>query len=128
MRVGAGERDDYRFRTPPLRNVALTGPYTHAGAFGSLRRVLEHYRDPARSLLQYDASGLPGYLQATVDRDPARNQARLAAIDPVIGPGIPLGDADIDALVAFLESLTDPAAQSPPPAPASVPSGLPVGD
>lgn len=32
-----------RFRTPPLRNVARTGPYMHAGQYPTLERVLDHY-------------------------------------------------------------------------------------
>ncbi|MFI4855992.1 MAG: cytochrome-c peroxidase [Phycisphaerales bacterium JB065] len=32
-----------RFRTPSLRNVAVTAPYMHAGQFESLDRVLDHY-------------------------------------------------------------------------------------
>ncbi|HEU0037147.1 MAG TPA: cytochrome c peroxidase [Kofleriaceae bacterium] len=33
-----------RFLTPPLRNVAATGPYMHAGQVGSLADVIEFYR------------------------------------------------------------------------------------
>ena len=35
---GAGER--YAFRTPPLLNVTLTGPWTHAGAYDDLEDVV----------------------------------------------------------------------------------------
>ena len=35
--------DNGRFRTPGLRNVALTAPYMHDGRFRSLEEVLEHY-------------------------------------------------------------------------------------
>ena len=31
------------FRTPSLRNVALTAPYGHAGQQGTIKEVLEHY-------------------------------------------------------------------------------------
>src|SRR6185503_13809323 len=33
------------FKTPSLRNVALTAPYMHAGQFASLEEVLGHYSD-----------------------------------------------------------------------------------
>lgn len=35
-----------KFKTPGLRNVALTAPYMHNGMFGSLSEVIEFYNDP----------------------------------------------------------------------------------
>ncbi len=35
--------DRWRYRTPGLRNVALTAPYMHDGSLGSLRQVIEFY-------------------------------------------------------------------------------------
>jgi len=35
--------DRGRFRSPTLRNIALTAPYMHDGRFSTLRKVLEHY-------------------------------------------------------------------------------------
>src|SRR5690606_15771554 len=44
--------DDPRFRrgfkTPTLRNVSLTAPYMHNGAFGHLSQVLDHYNHAPR--------------------------------------------------------------------------------
>ena len=40
--------DRYKFRTPSLRNVVLTGPWGHDGAYDSLRAVVEHHLDPVR--------------------------------------------------------------------------------
>jgi cytochrome c peroxidase len=35
---------DYgKFKTPGLRNIAVTGPYMHDGRFATLEQVLEHY-------------------------------------------------------------------------------------
>ncbi len=34
------------FKTPTLRNVALTAPYMHDGSFATLEKVVEHYRHP----------------------------------------------------------------------------------
>ncbi|MDH3380938.1 MAG: cytochrome-c peroxidase, partial [Gammaproteobacteria bacterium] len=48
--------DRYRFRTPSLRNVGLTGPWGHDGAFNSLRAVVEHHLDAEESLINYDPS------------------------------------------------------------------------
>ena len=35
--------DNGKFRTPSLRNIALTAPYMHDGRFSSLEEVLDHY-------------------------------------------------------------------------------------
>lgn len=35
-----------RFKTPGLRNIAITGPYMHNGMFRTLMEVLEYYNDP----------------------------------------------------------------------------------
>ncbi|MEL6206267.1 MAG: cytochrome c peroxidase, partial [Pseudomonadota bacterium] len=38
--------DAYRFRTPSLRNVALTAPYGHNGAYPTLEGMIRHHLDP----------------------------------------------------------------------------------
>ncbi len=73
-----------RFKTPSLRNIALTAPYMHDGRFASLRQAIEHYR-----------SGV--HRSPTLDANLAKHPDR----------GIPLTDADVEALTAFLESLTE---------------------
>ncbi len=42
--------DLYRFRVTPLRNIALTAPYMHSGAFSNIWQVIDHYDHPMRSL------------------------------------------------------------------------------
>ena len=46
-RMGASDRleDAYRFRTPSLRNVALTAPYGHNGAYATLEGIVRHHLD-----------------------------------------------------------------------------------
>ena len=68
-------------RVPTLRNVALTAPYMHDGRFASLAAVVVHY--------------------STLAAAPAHDQ-RL--------PRSPFSADERAALVAFLESLTDPCA------------------
>jgi cytochrome c peroxidase len=41
-RVTVRPEDNYRFRTPSLRNVFLAGPRGHDGAYGSLEEVVRH--------------------------------------------------------------------------------------
>jgi len=122
--------DDYRFRTPPLRNVAATGPWLHDGAFTTLEGAVRHHLDPAGSTAAYDPSQLPALWQPTVDTDPTRTAARLAAVDPLLGAPLGLSNADVSDLLDFLNALTDSAslARVKQLAPQSVPSGLPVPD
>ncbi len=42
-------KDAYRFRTPSLRNVALTAPYGHNGAFPTLESMIQHHSNPITS-------------------------------------------------------------------------------
>jgi cytochrome c peroxidase len=123
----AAER--HLFRTPPLRNVELTGPYMHDGAYTTLASAVRHYRNAAGALTGYDGSGLRPELRETYLEDPAWLDAILGTLDPRVGTPIALSDADVDDLVAFLRALTDPAAAGlGAVVPASVPSGLPVGE
>ncbi len=52
------EYDRYKFRIPPLRNIALTAPYFHSGAYGTLEDVVEHYRSGIKAIDNYDSSWL----------------------------------------------------------------------
>jgi cytochrome c peroxidase len=67
--------------TQPLRNVAETGPYMHAGQLGSLAEVIEFYRRGG------DSEGYAGVK------------------DPRIQP-LEIDDDEARALAAFLASLT----------------------
>ncbi|MBE0435051.1 MAG: SCO family protein [Methylomicrobium sp.] len=70
--------DRWRYKTPSLRNVALTSPYMHDGSLSTLKEVVEFY-----------------------------NQGGIAneTLDPLIKP-LNLTAKEIDDLVSFLESLT----------------------
>jgi cytochrome c peroxidase len=124
-----GETSDrFAFRTPPLRNVALTGPYMHNGAFRTITATVRHHLAPEASLRGYDVvEHLPPSFHGTFQDDPALIAELLAERDAT-APERPLTAAEFDDLMAFLAALTDPAAtniEGPPPA---VPSGLPVSD
>lgn len=119
--VTADESDMYAFRTPPLRNVSLTGPWMHDGAYSELENVIRHHLDPAAMCEAYERGEFGG-LPAAVPVDGA-----LATLDPGLGVLEPLSDEQIGDLVAFLQALTDPAAADLDHLlPESVPSGLPV--
>ncbi len=131
LRVTGDPADAYRFRTPSLRNVALTGPYGHSGAYATLDAVVRHHLDPVAGLEGYDISqavlpDLPG--AGATDRVILSSPEEMAAIAAAneLAP-VDLTEADIAALVAFLESLTDPSSPTGRLGiPERVPSGLPV--
>ena len=76
--VTGREADKWRYRTPSLRNVALTGPYMHDGSVATLEAVVAFY-----------AEGGGG--------DPAQDPRTQS---------VQLTQSDQDALVAFLKTLT----------------------
>jgi cytochrome c peroxidase len=93
------------FRTPSLRNVALRKSFMHNGAFSNLRDVVRFYAtrstDPARwypSGVKFDDTPPPyrGLIDST-----------SAPYNRVAGDKPAFDDAEIDALVAFLRTLTD---------------------
>ncbi len=129
MRVTGDPKDAYKFRTPSLRNVALTAPYGHNGAYNSLEAVIRHHLNPVASLRNYarDQAVLPAFAQAQDWRilDDAAELEAIAAANS-LAP-ITLHQSEIDDLIAFLHSLTDhKAASGRLGVPETVPSGLPV--
>lgn len=102
--------DAYRFRTPPLRGVALSAPYGHNGAWPTLEGIIAQHMDPAAARLAWD----PGLLRlpsagALVVPDLAAPEnapenARIAASARPVSPV--LDNAEIADLVAFLRALT----------------------
>jgi len=117
----------FAFRVPPLRNVELTAPYFHNGSFPTLESVVKHYNDVSTSLRTFDPSTLPASVQGSYHGDVGTINAVLATLYGRLQSPLHLTDAQIADLVAFLKSLTDPAARDLSGiVPASVPSGLPV--
>ena len=123
--------DAYRFRTPSLRNVALTAPYGHNGAYPTLGGILRQHLDPAGTRAAWrpgDARLPPApWLAATdfiIGQDRMEMARQAARLD--ITPRR-LTDPEIADLEAFLNALTGKSALSTPfGRPRSVPSGLPV--
>jgi cytochrome c peroxidase len=74
-----------RFRTPSLRNIAVTAPYMHDGSMRTLGEVIEHYAGGGRSALEGKRSPLTS---------------------PLI-TGFAIADGEKADLIAFLEALTD---------------------
>lgn len=78
--------DQGKFKSPSLRNVALTAPYMHDGSLTTLRDVIEHYNSGVQ-----DHPNLDPILEA---QGGTPRQLGLTS-------------TEIDALVAFLQTLTD---------------------
>ncbi len=96
-----GEGPHGAFKTTTLRNIELTSPYMHNGAFDTLEEVIKFYAKGG-------GRGEP---------NPS------ASLDDKIGK-FDITDAEIADLIAFLKALTDTSLQPDPPA--RVPSGLPI--
>lgn len=88
------------FKTPPLRNVELTGPYFHNGGKSTLRQVLEFYDDGA----DFPAPGDPAR-SAGFDAD--RRSPIVKFYGDLTQAGFGMTGAEIADLIAFLLSLTD---------------------
>jgi cytochrome c peroxidase len=93
-----------------LRNVVVTGPYYHNGAFTSLRDAVKLYAtrdtDPTRwypkradgNVNKFD--DLPKEYKSNVNIEEVPYDRKL-------GQRPRLNDREVDALVAFLKTLTD---------------------
>jgi cytochrome c peroxidase len=73
--------DRKAFKTPTLRNIALTGPYMHDGSLRTLREVIDHYLAAPRM---------------------AENKGKLSPLMPVIE----LSEREKQDLEVFLRTLT----------------------
>ena len=105
LKSDAGVDNQYKFRTPSLRNLRFTGPYMHSGKLKTLEQVLEFYEDLAGDKI----------------RNPLVGKEH---IDPIIET-LKVDFKDISLIVEFLNTLNDD--QFDKTIPKRVPSGLPVG-
>ncbi|WP_417585784.1 cytochrome-c peroxidase [Nitrincola sp.] len=89
-----------KFKTPTLRNVAVTAPYMHNGVFKDLRTVVLFYNkyNSRKASMQINPETGEPWREAEI----AEN---LSLDELETGPA--LDDRRVDALVAFLKTLTD---------------------
>lgn len=73
--------DIYKFKTPSLRNIDLTGPYMHDGRYMTLMECLNHYT-------------------SSITISPT--------LDPSLNSGIAMTTQEKTDIIAFLKTLTDP--------------------
>jgi cytochrome c peroxidase len=80
-----------RFRAPSLRNIAVTAPYMHDGSIATLSEVLDHYAAGGR----------------TIEDGPFAGNGSKNPNKSVLIAGFELTEEERNAVLAFLESLTD---------------------
>ena len=78
--VTGNPADNFKFRVPSLRNAEFTSYYGHDGRFGFVRTMIRHYR-------------------TGVTQSPT--------LDPLLTNGVQMTNAEEDALVAFIRTLSD---------------------
>ena len=85
-------KDMGRFKVPTLRNIALTAPYMHDGSVATLQDAIAHYQAGGRTILEGEFAGVG-----------SQNPYKSGFIK-----GFEITESEINDLVEFLHSLTDP--------------------
>ena len=97
--VKGDEKQKGKFKVPTLRNIGVTAPYMHNGVFRDLKSVLlfkDSFNNPNRKI--------------NPETGKAWDKAEYAqTINPDVLKAKPLTDEEINALEAFLKTLTDEA-------------------
>ncbi|NJK56395.1 MAG: di-heme enzyme [Pleurocapsa sp. SU_5_0] len=84
-------KDMGRFKTPSLRNIALTAPYMHDGSIATLREAIAHYQAGGRTISEGEWAGI----------------GSASPYKSGFVKGFEITSSEIDDLIAFLQSLTD---------------------
>jgi len=129
---GAGR---FRFRTPSLRNVALTAPYMHNGTFKTLEEVVQFYntgRSENPNVVAVDGGrrggnrGIFGFFGGDGQaQQQGANDNNLATLDNRFRRVDDMSASQMSDIVAFLKALTDENFDRT--IPTMVPSGLQPG-
>ena len=89
-----------KFRTPTLRNVAVTGPYMHNGVFEDLRTVVLFYN-------KFNSKAAKRQINPETGKQWGDPEIAENISMDLLTMGPALDDRRIDALVAFMKTLTD---------------------
>ena len=101
---------NYRFRIAPLRNVGVSAPYMHSGAFSTLWEVIEHYDHPMQSLQFFSWNPKhPNYREdLRLDNRTQTIAERLRTLAPNLSRDLGLSQEEKADLFCFLAvALTD---------------------
>jgi len=120
--------DRYKFRTSPLRNVALQPAFFHNGAFTRLEDAIRHHLNVFASARNYSpaAAGVDPDLMAPM----GPIEPVLSRVDPILVTPIQLTDDEFQLLVDFVRNALLDKRATPESLkkqiPKSIPSGFPV--
>lgn len=89
-----------KFKVPTLRNVAVTGPYMHNGIFEDLRTVVQFYN-------RYNTDAPSAQINPETGKSWGETEFKNTLSVKELTTGPALDDQRVDALVAFLKTLTD---------------------
>jgi cytochrome c peroxidase len=98
--VGGEPVERGKFKTPSLRNVAVTAPYMHNGAFADLHTVILFYN-------KYNSKSAKRQINPETGAPWAAPEVEGNLSLEELQSGPALKDREIAALVAFLRTLTD---------------------
>ncbi len=109
------DADRYKFRTPSLLNVEVTGPWGHAGAYTRLENMVRHTLNPADAIANYDFRQLDPAANVQISNMLTNTQFALDQLEAnrannVAGVhrDVEFTEDDVADLVEFLKALTDP--------------------
>ncbi len=98
--ISGNPLDRYRFRTSPLRNIALQPAFFHNGSFTRLKDAILHHLNVVRSARSYNP------VKAGIDADLTMRQGPtqpvLDRLDPLVAQPIHLSQRELRDLVAFV--------------------------
>jgi cytochrome c peroxidase len=128
--ISGDSADRYKFRTAPLRNLALAPAFFHNGAFTRLEDAIRHHLDVFESARNYNAERAGVAPDLRLRLGPI--EPVLARVDPLLAKPLYLTRDEFDDLTRFVrDGLLDDRV-SPKVfcelVPAAVPSGIPVLD
>ncbi len=89
-----------KYKTPGLRNVAVTGPYMHNGVFRDLETVIRFYN-------KYNSQKPAAQINPETGKPWGKPEVAKTISTKELEEGPALDDRRIKALVAFLKTLTD---------------------
>ena len=117
FRETAVPADKYAFRTPTLLNVTVTGPWGHSGAYETLEGIVRHHLNVEQTVVAFDYSKLSqAGIQtehAVTNTQNALNQLLANRTSGTLNTlqNVTLTDNQVNDLLAFLATLTDPCVQ-----------------
>jgi cytochrome c peroxidase len=98
--ITGNPEDRYKFRSSPLRNVALQPAFFHNGAMGRLEDAIRHHINVQESVRTYNPNN------AGIDKDLTLRMGPmepvLQQLDPLLANPIPLTGKELNELVAFV--------------------------